>query len=101
MLGAHGGARAVPILLDVARNNADLKLRLTAIKRLGDQHNEQVTDELIKLYDADSNRDVKVQILRALVESRTPRGGAKVLEVARTRQRFDAAADGRFVISVN
>lgn len=84
MLGGRGGARAVPILLDVARNNPDLKLRLTAIKRLGDQHNEQVTDELIKLYDADRNRDVRVQILRALAESRTPRGAAKVLEVARS-----------------
>lgn len=84
MLGAHGGARAVPILLDIARTNTDVKLRLTAIKRLGDQHNEQVTDELIKLYDADRTREVRVQILRALVESRSPRGSAKVLEIARS-----------------
>ena len=83
LLGSHGGARVVPILLDIARTNTDLKLRLTAIKRLGDQHNEQVTEELIKLYDADRNKDVRGQILRALVESRTPRGSAKVLEIAR------------------
>jgi HEAT repeat protein len=83
MLGAHGGARAVPILLDIARGNADLKLRLTAIKRLGDQHNEQITDELIKLYDTDRTKEVRIQILRALVENRTPRGTAKVLEIAR------------------
>lgn len=83
MLGAHGGARAVPILLDVARNNTDVKLRLTAIKRLGDMHNEQVTDELIKLYDADRTKEVRIQILRALVDSRSPRGSAKVLEIAR------------------
>src|SRR5215467_8718139 len=37
LLGAHGGARAVPILLDVARSNPDVKLRLTAIRRLADQ----------------------------------------------------------------
>lgn len=84
LLGAHGGARAVPILLDIARNNTDMKLRLTAIKRLGDQHNEQVTDELIKLYDADRTKEVRVQILRALVESRSPRGSAKIFEIART-----------------
>ncbi|HEY0727420.1 MAG TPA: HEAT repeat domain-containing protein [Pyrinomonadaceae bacterium] len=84
MLGAHGGARAVPILLDIARTNTDVKLRLTAIKRLGDQHNEQVTDELIKLYDADRTKEVRVQILRALVESRSPRGSAKVLDIARS-----------------
>ena len=84
MLGAHGGARAVPILLDVARTNPDMKLRLTAIKRLGDQQSDQVTDELIKIYDADRTKEVRVQILRALVESRSPRGSAKVIEIART-----------------
>jgi HEAT repeat protein len=84
MLGAHGGARAVPILLDVARTNPDIKLRLTAIKRLGEQNNDQITDELIKIYDADRTKEVRVQILRALVESRTSRGAAKVLEIART-----------------
>jgi HEAT repeat protein len=84
MLGSQGGARAVPLLLDVARSNSDLKLRLTAIKRLGEQHTDQVTDELIKLYDADRTKDLRVQILRALVEGRSPRGSAKVLEVARS-----------------
>ena len=84
MLGAHGGARAVPILLDVARTNPDVKLRLTAIKRLGEQDSDQITDELIKIYDADRTKEVRVQILRALVESRTPRGTAKVIEIARS-----------------
>ena len=83
MLGSHRSPRAIPILLDIARSNPDLKLRLTAIKRLGDQQNEQVTDELIKLYDTDRTKEVRAQILRALVESRTPRGTAKVLEIAR------------------
>jgi HEAT repeat protein len=83
MLGSHGGPRAVPILLDIARSNPDLKLRLTAIRRLGEQHTDQVTDELIKIYDTDRTKEVRTQVLRALVESRTPRGGAKVIEIAR------------------
>lgn len=83
LLGAHAGARAVPILLDIARSNPDLKLRLTAIKRLGEQHNDAVVDELIKLYDADKTKEVRLQILRALAESQTPRGRAKLLEIAR------------------
>jgi HEAT repeat protein len=83
LLGSHGGTRAVPILLDIARTSPDLKLRLTAVKRLGEQHNEQVTDELIKLYDGDQNKDLRAQILRALVEARTAKGSAKVLEIAR------------------
>jgi HEAT repeat protein len=84
LLGAHGGPRAVPILLEIARSNPDLKLRLTAIRRLGDQHNDQVTEELIKFYDADGTKEIRTQVLRALVESRSPRGTAKVLEIART-----------------
>jgi HEAT repeat protein len=84
MLGSHGGASAVPLLLEIARTNPDQKLRLTAIKRLGEQHTDQVTDELIKIYDADRTKEVRGQILRALVESRTPRGTAKVLEIARS-----------------
>ncbi len=84
MLGTHGGARATQMLLDIARNNADLKLRLTAIRRLGEQNNDQVTDELIKIYDADRTREIRVQILRALTEAHTARGSAKVLEIARS-----------------
>ena len=84
MLGSYGGPRVAPMLLEIARSNPDLKLRLTAIKRLGDQHSEQVTDDLIKLYDADRTKEVRAQVLRALVESRTPRGSAKVLEIARS-----------------
>jgi HEAT repeat protein len=83
ILGSRRSPRAIPILLDIARSNPDLKLRLTAIRQLGDQHNEQVTEELIKLYDADRTKEVRAQILRALIESRTPRGTAKVMEIAR------------------
>jgi HEAT repeat protein/outer membrane protein assembly factor BamD (BamD/ComL family) len=84
MLGSYGGARAIPLLVDIARTNPDQKLRLTAIKRLGEQSSDQTTDELIKIYDADRTREIRGQILRALVEGRTQRGIAKVTEIART-----------------
>lgn len=84
LLGSHGGARAVPMLLEIARSNPEVKLRLTAIKRLGEQHNEAVADELLKLYDADRTKEVRVQILRALAESRSQKGAAKIIEVARS-----------------
>jgi HEAT repeat protein len=83
MLGSHAGARAIPLLVDIARSNPDQKLRLTAIKRLGEQRSDQVTDELIKIYDADRTKEIRAQVLRAFVESRTPRGTAKVMEIAR------------------
>ena len=84
LLGSHAGARAVPMLLEIARTNPDLKLRLTAIRRLGEQHTDAVADELIKLYDADRTKEVRAQILRALVETRSPKGSAKLIEIARS-----------------
>ena len=102
VLGSHGGPRVVPILLDIARNNPDPKLRLTAIRRLGEQKSDQVTDELIKIYDADRTKEVRGQILRALVDSRSPRATAKVLEIARANDDLSARQYAiRFVGEMN
>ena len=83
ILGSHGGPKVVPILLDIARNNPDQTLRLTAIRQLAEQNNDQVTDELIKIYDTDRTKEIRAFILRGLVENHSPRGTAKVIEVAR------------------
>ncbi len=84
LLGSHGGARAVPVLLDIARNQPDLKLRLTAIKRLGEQNSDTLADDLARLYDAERTPEVKTQILRAFSEMHNPRAEAKLIEVARS-----------------
>ena len=84
LLGSRGGPRAVPILLDIARTNADLRLRLTAIKRLGEQNSDAVADDLARLYDADRTKEVRVQILRAFSEMNNPRAETKLVEVARS-----------------
>jgi HEAT repeat protein len=85
MLGRHGGARAFPILLDIARTpTADLKLRLTAIRYLGNQRNEQITGELIKIYDADKTKEIRYQVLRALADRENDAAAqAKLLDVAK------------------
>ncbi len=83
LLGSHGGARAVPLLLDVARNNPDMKLRLTAIRRLGDQNDDAIADELARLYDADRSKEVRSQILRALAQMHSARAETKLIELAR------------------
>ncbi|HEX8178600.1 MAG TPA: HEAT repeat domain-containing protein [Pyrinomonadaceae bacterium] len=82
LLGSHGGARAVPILIDIARNQPDMKLRLTAIKRLGEQNSDTVADDLARLYDTDRTPEVRSQILRALSEMHSPRAESKLIEVA-------------------
>lgn len=83
LLGSHGGPKATPILLDIARGQGDLKLRLTAIRRLGDQNVDSVADELVRLYDADRTKEIRVQLLRAFAEMQSPRAEAKLLEIAR------------------
>jgi len=102
ILGSHGGPRVTPILLEIARNNPDPKLRLTAIRRLGDIKSDQVTDELIKIYEADQTKEVRAQVLRALVEGNTPRGAAKVMEIARAGTDISARQYAiRFIAEMN
>ena len=85
LLGSQAGARGIPMLLDIARSNPNMKLRLTAIRRLGEQrNNEQVAEELVKIYDSEKTKELRSQVLRALADSRTTRGSAKLLEVARS-----------------
>jgi HEAT repeat protein len=83
LLGSQGGPRAVPLLLEIARNQTDMKLRLTAIKRLGEQNGDTVAEDLARLYDADRTKEVRVQILRALSEMDSARAETKLIELAR------------------
>jgi HEAT repeat protein len=83
LLGSHGGSRAVPILMTIATSPGDLKLRQTAIRRLGEQNNDSVADELARLYDTDKTKEIRVQILRALAEMHSARAEAKLVEIAR------------------
>lgn len=85
LLGSHAGPRAVPLLLDIARNQSDLKLRLTAIRQLGDNDGgDAVADDLVRLYDADHTLEIRAQILRALGEMHSARADAKLIELARS-----------------
>jgi HEAT repeat protein len=82
LLGAHGGQQAVPILLDIARNQPDAKLRQTAIHRLGEAGGEGVMDELMRIYAADRDPNIRRQVLHALAEMDGARADAKLLEIA-------------------
>jgi TolA-binding protein len=82
LLGAHGGQQAVPILLDIARNQPDTKLRQTAIHRLGKAGGEAVMDELMRIYAAERNPAIKRQVLHALAEMDGARADARLLQIA-------------------
>lgn len=85
LLGGHGGRQAVPLLLDIARNQADGELRAAAIHRLADAGGEEVVEDLAKLYDAERDREIKQTILHTFENVEGARARAKLLEVARSR----------------
>lgn len=85
LLANHGGAQAAPVLLELARNQqADPKLRRTAIHWLGESGGAAAFDELTRLYDAERDRQIKEQLLHAFSDTKDPRGHAKLLQIART-----------------
>ena len=90
LVGAHGGPQSIPFLLDIARSQADEKLRARAIHSLANEGGEAVLDPLIQLYDAERNPDVKRQMLHAFAEmDAVPRAHAKLLAIARSRTESD------------
>lgn len=84
LLGAHGGQRAVPLLLDIARNQTDRELRVTAFHRLADEGGEGIVEDLIRLYDAERDLEVKESYLHAFENMHGPRARAKLIAVARS-----------------
>ncbi|MFL6227366.1 MAG: HEAT repeat domain-containing protein [Pyrinomonadaceae bacterium] len=70
-------------LLEAARAGDDVQLRQSAIRWLGEKNSEAVVDELMRIYDADQSREVKMQIIRAFAEMDSARAHAKLAEVAR------------------
>ncbi len=82
-LGQYGGPAATAALLDIARTQPDAELRAVAVFRLSQVDDENILEELSKLYAAERDQDVKGQILRALAQINGPRAYAKLLEAAR------------------
>jgi HEAT repeat protein len=83
ILGNHGGRAAVPILFDIARNQPDRELRIVAIRKLTDAGEESVVEQLVALYDAERDAEIKASILRSFESVRDARADAKLLAVAR------------------
>jgi HEAT repeat protein len=85
LLGAHGGKQAVPLLLDIARNQPDPELRQHAARMLAEAGGESAAEDLVKLYDAERDPEVKASILRTFEDSASPLARAKLLAVARSQ----------------
>ena len=74
---------AFAFLLNIAKNDADLESRRTAIRQLGHFAREDAAEELMKIYQNDANVEVKRTALRSLAETKSQRAEDKLFEVAR------------------
>jgi HEAT repeat protein len=75
---------AFTFLLNVAKNDADVESRRTAVRKLGNFQREDAAEELMKIYQNDPNIEVKRAALRSLAETKNPKAQARLNEIARS-----------------
>ena len=84
LLGRYGGAEAVPALIQLSRNETDVKLRMRAIRALGETNDERALDVLREIamgptYEDESPTD---SAIHALAGHESPRAVQILGEVA-------------------
>ena len=82
MLGSHGGPRVVPLMLRHRSQQSRSEAPSYRYQTPGRTTQRSSRGDLIKIYDADRTKEIRIQVLQALIESRTAVGSAKVLEIA-------------------
>ncbi|MCA1817176.1 MAG: HEAT repeat domain-containing protein [Acidobacteria bacterium] len=85
LLGSHGGKEVLPLLVQIARTDANPRLRQTAIHRLGEEGGESVLGDLMSIYQSDKDEGVKQQVLHALSEMESAKARELLLQVARNQ----------------
>lgn len=80
----HESARAVGIVGDVVANGKNLTARQHAVALLSRRAGEPVVDELLRLYDAVPDVQIRKYVVAAFGNRKSPRAGAKLAEIART-----------------
>lgn len=83
-LAAHDNPRAVAILGEVATRGQNPRARTHAIELLSRRRGENVVDELLRLYDAVPEVQVKKYVVAGLGNRKDPRALNKLMEIARS-----------------
>lgn len=86
------GEAARSMLLDLARNGKSVEVRKEAIFWLSHE-GDAAMDELMRIYAADSNTEIRKQIVFALKRIGSPRSLAKLHEIARGTDDTDVRKD--------
>lgn len=74
--------RARAKLLEIARTGETPEIRVEAIRRMND-HGRISIEDLLQIYNSETNLEIKRGLLRTLADNNDPRAKAKVLEIAR------------------
>jgi HEAT repeat protein len=83
-LAGHENPRAVTILGEVVTRGQNQRARTHAVELMARRRGENVVDELLRLYDAVPEVQVKKYILAALGNRKDPRALNKLVEIARS-----------------
>ena len=83
-LAQHESPRAVALLGEVVSRGQNLKARTHAVDLLARRRGDNVVDELLRLYDAVPEVQVKKSVLAAFGNRKDPRALAKLVEIARS-----------------
>ncbi|MBO0861631.1 MAG: tetratricopeptide repeat protein [Chloracidobacterium sp.] len=84
LIARHGGEKALPTLLDTARNQSIAEsMREQAIYWIAQQRRDQTLDALIQLYDGEKDAGMKDRLLYWLAQSNNERAITKIVDVAR------------------
>jgi HEAT repeat protein len=81
-ISRYEGEAARALLLELARTGKFIEVRKIAIFWIS-SHGESVMDELMKIYEADREPEIRKQIVFALKRIGSPRAFAKLYEIAR------------------
>src|SRR5829696_4677526 len=83
-LAEHDSARAVTVLGEVATRGQNLRARTHAVELLSRRRGEPALAELLRLYDAVPEVQVKQYVLAGLGNRKDPRALNKLVEIARS-----------------
>lgn len=101
LLGRHGGAQAIPALTNLARGDADEKIRIQAIAALGQTGQESVLDTLRELAMGPEFKDNNPvdMALHALVEHDSPRAVQILGDLTRTARTVEARRHAIYLLA--
>jgi HEAT repeat protein len=80
----HDSPRAVGVLSDVIINGRNLAARQHAVGLFSRRSGEPVVDELLRIYDAVPDVQIRKYVVAAFGNRKSARAGAKLAEIART-----------------